>query len=756
MCALVLMVPLCTAALSGCGGGDDDDGTELTTPPPSQTSGGQSCPADAPVEDTQVNSRLFPTLTMEVNAVWSGASHSSGGIDPLAFDTGPVTSSCPSDGGTDCFFTTGLTNCLHATSDFRISALTGLGQITFASIEAIDFDLKDVASHTQRGADAGKITDGVFAPEGTSFDHPSYAVVLVPGVGVGAALTIDLGSAMTICGNDATCGPRVQADRHPFQFDYSSDGVDWTPYSQVPAVSSSGLRTRGLAAIRSGQPNPDFTARYVRLYGLPADDDNYSISEVQLKNTAGQIISINTSATGSQPSQIVDGIVAPEGTAFDDTQYAVLLRSVGEANALIIDLGESIELCGTQTSGGVACGPVVQADRHPFQLDYSLDGVSWVPYSQVPAVGGSGLRTRGLQPIAAGSHNPNFTARYVRLYGLPSDDDNYSIAEVTLRDSDGTVVSEGATTYGPEPVALNGDVAPEGADWNDRRYASILSPCTTSSASTCPQHQNPPASRAGVTAGMLIDLTAVFPITAVEVQADRHEFQIDYSTDLQSWQPLWTVPAVSGSGLLSRPTEFFATPLPEARYLFIYGVAGDDENYSVSSVRVLTAVANTPCAFDSAATSGEDFACTYEGPLRTEIQVPSGGLPISFTIDSATGYLRCTNGTTDGSTPTKTVLTPGTTCTATLQTQGISSGSWCSGTCEAGAAVLAFTRLNADPVFTVSDLECDVTLDSDLHKGLVAIISSATDAAVTEQFNALVVTPIEQLKGPMIPSGTCR
>lgn len=730
---------LLAAVVSGCG--DDDGCCSVPQTPVGEAPGGAqnlSCPASAPAADPSVDSVLLPTLNAKVNRAWPSAAAA---IDPLTFDSGPQTSKCPSNGGTDCFFGAGLVDCDHTTSDFKISDLTGLAGLSFSMLEASTFDSKDVATHSESGPDAGKITDGVFAPEGTTWNHPSYAVV-PPLPGVGHALSVDLGSVVTICGNNQ-CGPKVQADRHPFQVEYSTDGTTWVTYSTVPPVSGDGLRTRSLASIVSGQQNPDFSARYVRLYGLPADDTNYSVSEVQLRNPAGQLLSVDQPAVGPRPYQIADGVVAPEGTTWNNKSYAAILRKDGSAHALVIDLGSPpVDLCGNS-----ACGPLIQADKNSYQVDFSLDGLNWVAYAELPSVSGTGLRTRALAQRISGSDNPPFTARYVRVWGL-SGDGNYSVSEITLRNTAGVIVAA-KQTFGPEPLATDGELAPEGADWNDPRYANILSPCTTASSSICPA-----ASRPGLTAPLPIDLTASFPISELVIQADRYEYQVDYFDEsTHVWRALWTVPRTSGSGLRTRPKQTFAAPLPEARYLLIYGTAGDDLNYSVSSVQVTTAKAKTPCAAASGADSGQAFSCSYDGPLATEVSVPSAGLPITFTAE-ASAYLRCSSGSLTGSTPSTQIIPSGTTCTGLLSPTAPATGYFCSGTCASGTPPSALTLAElTDLELEVTDIACSHSLDSDVINGLAQVVAAGSAHATSELFNGLVVNP---QAGPMVPSAICK
>ena len=181
---------------------------------------------------------------------------------------------------------------------------------------------RDAAVHTTMGPDASKITDGAFATSSSPWNS-AYAVVLGT-AGVDAALTIDLGSKVTLCGS-GSCVPRVQADRHPFQVDYSTDGVQWTPFGVVPEVSGSGQITRNVVPNTS----TNFAARYVRLYGLPADDENYAIAEVQLKDVNNQLVSFGKPAIGPRPYKINDFNWAPAYTTWNDAAWAVVLRGAG-------------------------------------------------------------------------------------------------------------------------------------------------------------------------------------------------------------------------------------------------------------------------------------------------------------------------------------------------------------------------------------------------------------------------------------------
>jgi hypothetical protein len=96
--------------------------------------------------------------------------------------------------------------------------------------------------------------------------------------------------------------------------------------------------------------------------------------------------------------------------------------------------------------------PSIQADHNDvYQLDYSLDGVSWVEYGQFPtASSGGGLQTRTFQcntrpnlsqPCSATNHGPNFTARYVRVWAVSGDGD-YSVSELQLYNTSSVIVSQ--------------------------------------------------------------------------------------------------------------------------------------------------------------------------------------------------------------------------------------------------------------------------------------------------------------------------
>ncbi|MGE3977916.1 MAG: discoidin domain-containing protein [Nitrospira sp.] len=760
----VALVILALAALAGCVSRPPHEPGAAPAPIFAKPQG-QNCPAGAPFTDPNIAAELS-SFTNGLNQRWPGAAAQK--IDPLTnIPPFKSTTSCNTAGQAACGSTIVYPTCEHIVFTAQLDKMAGLSKLSFTPMQDPNSNPKEVAQHTQMGPDASKITDGVYAPEGHSGSDPAYAIVLTHTPNnPGHALVVDLGAVVNVCGNGFDCknGPQIQADNDDvYQLDYSSDGQNWTKYGQFPNVSGSGLHTRGIATIKSGQNNPSFSTRYLRVFAV-SGGNTFSVSELTLYNTGSQLVSIGKPAIGSRPYQITDGIFAAEGHTWNDPTYAAVLRTVGVAHALMIDLGGLVDVCGNSS-----CGPTVQADRHPFQIDYSPDGINWVPYSQVPEVSGSGLITRTPTQIAAQAKVSDFTARFVRLYGLPADDDNYSISEVQLKSfaSGNPVVSNGTPTYGPEPWQIDGKVAPEGADWNDPDYANILSPCGQNTSTVCPK-----GSHTSLTGALFIDLGQVFGLEGIEFQADNHQFQIDYrSSPTDPWQALWTAPSVSGSGLRTRSIQNLASK--QARYLMVYGTAGNDLNYSVSSVKVYTPIAKTPCAYASFADAAQQAAaCSYDGTMKTGITGSGSGavIPTSFTIVSADASYYCTGAT--GSTHIPVVdgsIIGGTTCTGNLQPPS-GPGQFCSATCAASttpASALTFVGIAADPTnpselgpaFTLTDLSCNHSTGN-LTKAVTELAAGTASTAVGSFLVGLSASPLTTSSGqtlpPLIPSGKCQ
>ena len=694
-----------------------------------------ACPAGAPTSDPGTQP-IFDAFKSFINSQWATQAKKAG-ADPLALNSGNQTAACPSDGDTDCL-SVGLTECEHTDFFVNFSNLIGLSNIQFGLIEVIGFNPKDVAAHASAGPDAGKITDGVFALEGTTWNDSRYSVVL-PTNDPRHALVIDLGAVVTVCGGQgpSSCSKpqTIQADNNDkYQLDYSSDGTNWTTFGQFPTSSSGGLRTRTLSS-------KDFSARYVRVWAA-SGDGKYAVSELKLWSTAGQPVSLGKSAVGPRPYQIADGVVAPNGTSWNDTQYAVVLPIEGPGHALVIDLGAAMSICGN----GFDClsEPVIQADHNDvYQLDYSLDGVSWVTYGKFPTVSSSGLQTRTFQcntrpdpsqPCSATNHGPNFTARYVRVWAVSGDGD-YSVSELQLYNTSSVLVSTGKLTSGPEPLATNDEFAPEGTDFNDTRYATILPICASSgsnsnSNSTCP-------AAAAQSAAVMIDLGASFSISQLKLQADQNDtYQIDASADGASWTSLATAPPVSGHGLTSRTIASLSSN--PVRYLRVYATAGDG-NYSVSELQAFTAAANTACAYASGANAGQSFSCSYDG----QFEVAAANIPVSFTVVQTCASLRCTDlfGAT-GSTSSTCVNNAN--CTATVILENTSSN-FCSGSCASGtpASVLTYGNMPTGyPGVTLSNLSCDKSLGS-LASAVEGVVTTTVSREVNGLFNGFLTPPTQ-------------
>ena len=193
----------------------------------------------------------------------------------------------------------------------------------------------------------------------------------------------------------------------------------------------------------------------------------------------------------------------------------------------------------------------------------------------------------------------------------------------------------------------------------------------------------------------------------------------------------------------------------------IYGRAGDDSNYSVSSVQVYTAKAKTACGYASDADSDQNFSCTYAGPMSAQLTGPSslgGSLAVQFTVYEASAYLRCTNGVEYGSTGTVASIQDGTTCSALLNITNPTAADFCSGSCGSGepANVLTYGQLSDTPTFVLdpSSLACNHGTGN-LTDGLIEAVEVAAGRAVQQFFNALPLSHNSQLHTPWIPSGSC-
>src|SRR5262249_21237979 len=156
--------------------------------------------------------------------------------------------------------------------------------------------------------------------------------------------------------------------------------------------------------------------------------------------------------------------------------------------------------------------------------------------------------------------------------------------------------------------------------------------------------------------------------------------------------------------------------------------ASSDDNFSVSSVQVITPKARTACAYNSGANSSESLSCAYDGTLTTSIQIPQTGLSINFTIPSAGAYLFCSHGTS-----TKKVTVSQATdalCSAKLYPAPL-PGAFCSGSCASDNTATVLTLAQLDSVsFQFTDFDCGSTDTGHLPAGLEQAAAQAAGTAV--------------------------
>jgi hypothetical protein len=206
----------------------------------------------------------------------------------------------------------------------------------------------------------------------------------------------------------------------------------------------------------------------------------------------------------------------------------------------------------------------------------------------------------------------------------------------------------------------------EGTSWDDGHYATKLGNCDPSlnSRSKCPPAASGANAPAPKSAAKQIDLTAVFPISQITIQADGNDtYQVDGSLDGVTWTNVWSFGTASGSGLRTRQPKTFTGTLPQARYVRVYATAGEDGDYSVSELQVFTPLANTAGAYataednqdftwsDGRANDGQNFVCSYDGTIATTLGVDNGSgvqpfqvLPIEFFVVSVSLNARCDDG----------------------------------------------------------------------------------------------------------------
>lgn len=646
--------------------------------------GSLACPPGAPTGQ-QVGQGLLSALTDPqkgdpLNTAWQQAALNIPQTT-ITLNRVHVPDGCANGGSAFCsaYF---LTGCSFTFVDMEVQALTGLAPLRFTThLQGVN--QRNVATESNRGPDASVITDGVFGKEGSNAADPAYAIVL-PHNGANGAIVIDLGTTTNVCGVASTCtAPTIQADNDDlYQLDYLDVTTNqWQKFAQFSKPSGSGLRTRSL----TGNLPASFTARYVRVFGV-SGGNNWSVSELQLWDTANHLVSVGKPAVGPLPYAIFDGQTAPKpGWDAGDANYSVVLpHKTGSSVALNIDLGKVWQICGSNA----LCPhpPRIEADNDDtYMFDYSIDGKNWTTYGYMDqgggwhgtfsSVGGTGLQQRDVScsstPDDPGSDaspcaldNKGFSARYIRIY-TRSGGDTFAVSELMLWDTAGNPIPANKQTSGNAPLFINGEFAPEGTSWDDGHYATKLGNCDPSlnSRSKCPPAASGANAPAPKSAAKQIDLTAVFPISQITIQADSNDtYQVDGSLDGVTWTNVWLFGTVSGSGLRTRQPKVFSGTLPQARYVRVYATVGDDD-YSVSELQVFTPQANTAGAYataednqdfiwsDGRANDGRNFVCSYDGTIATTLGVDNGSgvqpfqvLPIEFKVVSVSLNARCDDG----------------------------------------------------------------------------------------------------------------
>ena len=826
----------------------------LATPAGSQPlfSGSLACPANAPLGAT-VGKNLLNGLTNSadgdplhspLNTGWqkaAGAIPNQTIVLNRVHDTA-ASAGCTGDVTSLCQTVLVGSHCSFLYVNMTLHNLTGLNKLGFpaAGLTVSGVSERNVAEHTNQGPDASVITDGVFAPEGSSSTDTAYSVVLLHNAKQGA-LVIDLGQTTSLCGVASGCSaPKIQADNDDvYQVDYSTDGSNWSSLGAFPKTGGSGLHTRSLSG--SGFPS-NFSARYVAVYAT-SGGSTFAVSELQLFNTANKLVSVGKPVVGPVPYEIFDGVLPSKGHSSTDPTVSVeLVHKTGSPTALMVDLGSVKSICGATQS---AClhQPTIEADNDDtYMLDYSLNGKDWTTYGNYyngnqdwhsatfPSVGGSGLQTRDMNcsarpdlTVACGGDNqgPNFNARYVRVYAR-SGGDTFAVAELQLWDTAGNPIpviktytnpqQYAATSYsphasGPEPFFSNGEYASEGTAWDDVHYATKLGACTATSS--CPSAA--PATASPVSSAKQIDLTALFNVSSMAIQADSNDtYQVDgwdgtsmTSAGTPVWAPLWTVPTASGDGLRTRTTSTFTTNPPSARFVRVYATAGDGK-FSVSELQVFTAQANTAGTYanvsdsqgfprsDGGANDGQNFVCSYDGTFDSKLSVIAtnadgssslqdfSSLPIGFHVDSVQLGAHCVTdlasadveiGKASNRNCSMTLLQPAS--YAAPFTDGFQAGACAS---PPGRAIMSYMQFDndsgdadnsaiqfvaKDPLTTnpnPSDLQCDGgSIDAHIPDVLRGFVPEIAAAATRQALNVVLdfhVSPSSLIPFPVVKTSS--
>ena len=233
--------------------------------------------------------------------------------------------------------------------------------------------------------------------------------------GQGQWLELDLGSVHTV-GQVAIAWYRGDQREAVFDFEVSSDGVNWTPvFSGVSSGTTTDLETFSFSPV---------AARFVRYVGLGNSSSTWnSITEVQVFTPS------DTEPPTPEPPIAELPVVAVQASGDDgnrptntlDGDFGTRWSANGQGQWLELDLGS------VHTVGQVAIAWYLGDRREAvFDLAVSSDGVNWTPVLRDQHSSGTTteLETFSFSPVAA---------RFVRYVGLGNSSSTWnSITEIQL------------------------------------------------------------------------------------------------------------------------------------------------------------------------------------------------------------------------------------------------------------------------------------------------------------------------------------
>jgi hypothetical protein len=172
----------------------------------------------------------------------------------------------------------------------RVYALSGGATFAVSELQFWDTSGKLISVNAPTYGPEPLVTNGEFAPEGTSSTDSRYAFILPPclaskgGGGTFASSVCPTASAQTpafvidLTATFPISSLVLQADHaQEFRVESSNDGQSWALLATFSGGSGSGLTTRTVEF-----PGLILGGRYLRVYGTAGSSSNYSISELQV------------------------------------------------------------------------------------------------------------------------------------------------------------------------------------------------------------------------------------------------------------------------------------------------------------------------------------------------------------------------------------------------------------------------------------------------------------------------------------------